>query len=229
MFTACHPRFYSFSVSPKNVTDTEAITIDWDAKGKVTMGIHDIPNAPQNGTPLNPVQIVIKQSEKSDTFRLGPTDSIVEKLPSQGHLTIRMIGFDTSERLRYIRFVARRFFKDSIKDREVGIFSGAIHGQIGFNRKIRGDSLISEGPDTSDRWLDTDQIATVSDSSGHDVEVSHAETTATIPGSGATSRAFAGLPVKGWWSIRRLLTTEEKADRTSIPKSLNIYVTIKRR
>lgn len=193
------------------------------------MGIHDIPYAPQNGTSLDPIKLAITQSDKSDTLRLGPTDTIVEKLPSHGHLTIRMIGLDASERLRYIRFVARRFFKDSIKDREVGIFPGTFHGQIGFSRKIRGDTLIVEGSYTSDQWLDTDEIVTVSDSTGHDVEVSHAGTTATVPAGGATSRAFAGLPVKGWWSIRRLLTPEEKADRTSIPKSLNIDITIKRR
>ncbi len=213
-----------------NVATTDSIVIQWQARGDVTMGIHDIPYGAGNPGTLNPVTLEITQGAKTETRHLGPDDTIVMALPSTGDLVIQMTGDNQSERLRYIRFVARRFHKDSMKDRQITISPpGAFQDRIGFTRHIHGDTLVSEGPVKADRWTDTDQIANVSDSSGNDVIVTHAGVTSTISSGGVPSNAFNGKPVNGWWSLRRLLTPEEKADQTKIPKSLTIYITIKRR
>ncbi len=227
---ACHPRIYFFSASPLSAGADDSIRVGWKVKGTARLLLHDAAYPPVAAGPLVPVKLLATWENKVDSVWVGASDTGFFKLTDSGSLVIRNVYHgDFGERLRSLRLVVTKSGKDSTRDAQVAYYPDTASDRIGYRAVLVGDSLVAEGENNSLRWGNLFQIVTVANGSGRPLRVSHAGISATLLAGGPPSRDFGGAAVKGFWSFRAGLTSEEKKNPALNPTGLIVNITIKHR
>jgi hypothetical protein len=232
---ACQPRIYSFTVDPQTIGNNDPVRVSWKVAGKPTLLIHDIDYPNSGGGRLSPVTLVIRRYGKDAAFTMTADDTIRLSLGSEADsLEIhKKPDGHTDDRLRYIRLVAVRGKRERPQTIEVSVRPDTASGQVGFPAVLHGDTLIAAGLNSAKRWSDDYSILTVSveptDTSNHGIEVDHSGISRVLHRGDPPNDSFKGTPVTGYWTLRTLLTPEDKANPRQMPKGLNIFILLKHR
>jgi hypothetical protein len=235
LLAACQPRIYRFTVDPPTIGNNDPVRVSWKVAGKPTLLIHDIGYPNSGGGRLSPVTLVITRHGKEDNFTLAAEDTIRLPLGSKADsLEIRKKpDGHTDDRLRYIRLVAVRGKRESPQTIEVPVRPDTASGQVGFAVVPHGDTLIAAGLNNARTWGDDYVILTVSlehaDTSNRVIEVDHSGISRVLHRGDPPDESFKGTPVTGQWTLKTLLTPEDKAKHGQGPTGLSIFILLKHR
>ncbi len=137
------------------------------------------------------------------------------------------VNQDINSKLIEFKLVVEKGGKKVVQPIQVTLVPETSNTQITFPTDLHGDTLVAEGKKNPERWNEHFRVVEVSSLSGRDLMVGHSDRNANLDSEGTPSKVFEGTPVQGYWSIKSLLTEQEKISNTDLPVSLKLKITIK--
>ena len=122
--------------------------------------------------------------------------------------------------------IARGRGPDDQRHNEVRRFPERFQRIVEFSSRIEGSQLLASGTVDPAEWDSHFVIADVATASGRDLTAKHAGAIVELNRDGSAATDLAGSPLAGDWELATTLSTKEASDRSSLPTSLAIAVTV---